>query len=346
MGLLVEQVRDIESELTFIDNSTHYSAPSSSWGTLHDYGNVTTPKAGLLIFHIDAHKGSTDNGHIRLKVGANYVWAHEEASVGVSSHHECFCYVDAGTYDILVEARQGVGGAGTEMSVDKFVCGFVAFSDMVGSFLASYSSQISITPANRETCIGALKQAVFRVQVYGITAAGQTNFNNVGDSLTNGVSLAVDGAQISFDVRNQDAGSEDGAHAEYFTALSVGSAHTFVISKDNANTTVYISIVACPWLMYDIIHQPVTLDIPQGSTLYLMLEPLDGLADPTKYAYVGKVRAFSFGDATDYYYSLSGTGIQIPTYTFEIVDGQTSLLYVKGSLHTGACISHIAVDLR
>jgi hypothetical protein len=345
MGLLVEQVRDIESEQTFINNTTEYDAPSTSWDTLHDYGNVTTTKAGLLIFHIDAHRAvSGYDGYVRLKVGANYVWAHKETSGGVSGHHECFCYVDAGTYDILVQGRQG--GASSEMSVDKFVCGFIAFSDMNGSFLASYSSQISITPANRESCIGALKQAVFRVQAYGVTPAGQTNFENVGDSLTNGVSLAVDGLQIDFDVRNQDGGSGEGAHAEYFTALSVGSPHTFTITKDNANTTVYISIIACPWLMYDTLHQPVTLDIPQGSTLYLMLEPLDGLADPTKYAYVGKVRAFSFGDATDYYYSLSGTGIQIPTYTFEIVDGQTSLLYVKGSLHTGSCISHIAVDLR
>ena len=345
MGLLVEQVRDIESEQGLINNSTHYSAPSTSWDTLHDYGNVTTTKAGLLIFHIDAHRGVTGyDGFVRLKVGSNYVWAHKETSGGVSGHHECFCYVDAGTYDILIQGRHG--GVDSEMSVDKFVCGFVAFSDMNGSFLASYSSQISITPANRESCIGALKQAVFRVQVYGVTAAGQTNFENIGDSLTNGVSLAVDGAQINFDVRNQDTGSGEGAYAEYFIALSVGAAHTFTITKDNANTTVYISIVACPWLMYDTLHQPVTLDIPQGSTLYLMLEPLDGLTDPTKYAYVGKVRAFSFGDATDYYYSLSGTGIQTPTYTFEIVDGQTSLLYVKGTLNTGACISHIAVDLR
>ena len=345
MGLLVEQVRDIESEDTFIDDSTHYSAPSTSWDTLHDYGNVTTPKAGLLIFHIDAHRGTTgSDGYVRLKVGSNYVWAHKETSGGVSGHHECFCYVDAGTYDILVEGRQG--GASSETSVDKFVCGFVAFSDMNGFFLASYSSQISITSANRETCIGALRQGVFRVQVYGVTAAGQTNFENVGDSFTNGVSLAVDGSQISFDVRNQDAGSGNGAHAEYYTALSVGSAHTFTITKDNANTTVYISIVACPWLMCDDVHRPVTLDIPQGSTLYLMLEPLDGLTDPTKYAYIGKVRAFSYGDATDYYYSLSGTGTQTPTYTLEIVDGQTSLLYVKGSLNTGSCISHIAVDLR
>jgi len=341
--LLVEQVRAIESELTFIDNSTHYSAPSANWDTLHDYGNVTTPKAGLLIFLIGAH-ADVNEGYVRLRVGANYVWAHKEVSGGISVNHECFCYVSAGTYDILVQGRKGDASSG--LSVDKFVCGFVAFSDMNGSFLASYSSQISITPANRESCIGALKQAVFRVQVYGVTPGGQTNFENVGDSLTNGVSLAVDGVQISFDVRNQDTVGDNGASAEYFTALSVGSAHTFAVTKDNANTIVYISIVACPWLIYDTLHQPATLDIPQGSTLYLMLEPLDGLADPTKYAYVGKVRAFSFGDATDYYYSLSGTGIQIPTYTFEIVNGQTSLLYVKGSLHTGACISHIGVDVR
>lgn len=342
--MIAEQVRNIASEIELLRNTTEYHSPSTSWDTLHDYGNVTVPQAGMVMFVIGAHRGvGGGDGYLRLKVGSKYLWAHVETSGGVSTDHTVSCYLNAGTYDILVEGRYT--GAG-ECSVDKMICGFVDFTDLEGSYLNTYSSTVSVTPTDRITCLGALKESVFRVSLYAITPSGQTNFENVGDSLTNGVSLAVDGSQVDFDVRNQDTGTENGASAEFFTALSVGDAHTFAITKDNANTVVNISIASCPWLLYDTKHQPIDLDVPQDATVYVDLEPLDGPTQPTKYLYIGKPRAYSYGDSTDFYYTNSGTEILESSYTFELIDGSVNLLYVKGSANIGGCISHIGIDIR
>jgi hypothetical protein len=83
------------------------------------------------------------------------------------------------------------------------------------------------------------------------------------------------------------------------------------------------------------------MDFPQGSTLYLMLEPLN--LNPTKTVGVGKKRAVSFGDATDYYSVGSGTGLLSFDYTFEVVSLSDVNLYLSG---LGACVGYIGVDTR
>jgi hypothetical protein len=96
----------------------------------------------------------------------------------------------------------------------------------------------------------------------------------------------------------------------------------------------------CPWILIDS-HQPLTLDFPQGSTLYLVMEPLT--ADATKTVKLGWPRFISFGDSTDYYSTASGTGILPWNYTFESVEVKNVGLFVGGY---GGCISVIAVDVR
>jgi len=220
--------------------------------------------------------------------------------------------------------------------------GIAKFTDQVSSLLATYSSTINLTVANRETCIGALKNAVFAVQCFASTPAGQTNFENVGDSLTNGVSLAIDGAQVNWTARTQDTGSYGAASAYYYGSLSVGVAHTFVITKDNANTVVNITIIAAPWILAGVDNEPVTLDFAQGSTFYALLEPLS--SDPAKNSKIGKKRAVSYGDATDYYsIPTPASGIMTHSYTFEIVTPVNASWLVSGIF---GCISHIGVDER
>ncbi|MEM3581526.1 MAG: hypothetical protein QXQ64_09785, partial [Candidatus Bathyarchaeia archaeon] len=97
----------------------------------------------------------------------------------------------------------------------------------------------------------------------------------------------------------------------------------------------------CPWILGTSEHQPIQLDFPQGSTLYLVLEPLWG--NPTKTVKLGKKRAFSFGDATDYYSTASGTDILAWNYTFETVEVGQAVLLIGGY---GGCISIIGVDVR
>jgi hypothetical protein len=72
-----------------------------------------------------------------------------------------------------------------------------------------------------------------------------------------------------------------------------------------------------------------------------MLEPL--MSNPTKNLKLGKKRAVSFGDSTDYYSTGSGTNILSWNYTFEIVEVDDCVLVVEGY---GGCIAVVGVDLR
>jgi len=155
------------------------------------------------------------------------------------------------------------------------------------------------------------------------------------------VSLYVDGAQVSWVERNQDTGGNKGASAYAMCSLPVGSSHSFTISKRYAGTTVHVSIYACPWLLSDVNSEPVAASFPQGSTLYIMLEPLN--LNPTKTAMVGKKRAVSFGDGTDYYSTSSGAGLLNFNYTFDAISVSDVSLYLAG---LGGCVGYIGVDVR
>jgi hypothetical protein len=226
-------------------------------------------------------------------------------------------------------------------SISNFQLGKAKFSDTKNSNLAVYSTQLSLTIAQRSPAsfFGTLKNAIFAIMVWAYTPGDVTNFENVGDSYTNGVSVVVDGYQVSWTGRIHDTGSNETAYAYCYRTKSVGSAHTIAITKDNANTVVHISVFACPWLLAGIDNEPMTLDFREGSTLYLVLEPLN--ADNTKTSEIGKVRAVSYGDTTDFYSTASGTGILSHSYTFELVKVSSVSVVVSG---LGGCVSMVGLD--
>ncbi|MCW4002424.1 MAG: hypothetical protein NWE95_00720 [Candidatus Bathyarchaeota archaeon] len=333
MVLLAEQVRLLASESSLIDDATAYAYTTSGWGTVKNYGNITLASAALVVFSFQVSAGY---GGVRLKIGSYYVFAYRFGG-SISGTYTGVAYVAAGTHAVIAEGYYN----GATVTVSNFKLGQAQFLDKAGSALAAYSSTINLTVSSRTTPIGALKNAVFIVRCYAITSSGQTNFENVGDSLTNGVSLAVDGAQVNWTERYQDTGTNNGASAMYACSLSVGTSHSFAISKDNGSTAVHISIYASPWLLFGTVNQPVTLGFPQGSTLYLMLEPLN--LNPTKTVGVGKKRAVSFGDATDYYSTGSGTGLLSFSCTLDVVSVSDVNLYLAG---LGGCVGYIGVDTR
>ncbi|MCW4002409.1 MAG: hypothetical protein NWE95_00645 [Candidatus Bathyarchaeota archaeon] len=332
MVILVEQVRQLTNESNLIDDSTTYTRSfSRSWGTLKNYGNIVLSANSLVVFSFQLN---TSGYNVRLKIGSYYVWGKNNVGTGTFTG---IAYVASGTHAVVVEDSSS--GAGS--SISNFKLGKAKFTDEAGSALNNYSSTINLTVANRSTLpVGSLKNAVFMVRVWAKTAGAQTNFENPGDSLTNGVSLSVDGSQITWTERNQDDANYENASATYYCTLTVGSSHSFAITKDNGSTTVNISVYACPWLLFGSLSEPVAMNFAQNSTLYLMLEPLD--LNPTKSVKVGKKRAVSFGDATDYFSSASGTGLLVYSYLFDAVQIDTVSLYVSG---LGACISHIGVDV-
>jgi hypothetical protein len=335
MVLLVEQTRVLASESSLIDNDTDYTRTTASWGTLHDYGNIGLfAELNLVPFCIVISVGGSQR-YARLKIGSYYVWGKNDVSAGTYTGIAC---VPSGTYDVLLEGRDDSGGG---LTVDRFQIGKAVLLDSTGKGLAAYASTITLRiPARNALPVGVLKSAVFMVRCWAYTSGGQTNFENAGDSLTNGVDLAVDGSQVNWTERNQDAGSIENASATYYGSLSVADSHTFAITKDNAATVVHISIYASPWLLAAADNEPVTLDFAQNSTLYVTLEPLDG--NPTKHVKIGKKRAVSYGDTMDYYNTdPSTTAIIKFSYTFQTEKANATGLIVSG---LGGCISQIGVD--
>lgn len=330
--VVVEQVRDLTSEQNLINDTTAYTRNDAAWGTIHDYGNITLTADSLVVFKFDV--GLVQSCY-RLKVGTLYIHG-----CYVAGTYTGLAFVAAGTYDVKMEQKNVGADTG---SLSNFQLGKAKFSDTKNSNLAVYSTTISLTIAQRSppSFFGTLKNAIFAIMVWAYTPGEQTNFENVGDSYTNGVSVVVDGYQVSWTGRIHDTGSNETAYAYCYRMKSVGSAHTIQIAKDNPNTVVHISVFACPWLLAGIDNEPMTLNFAQGSTLYLVLEPLT--QDNTKTSEIGKVRAVTYGDTTDFYSTASGTGILSHSYTFELVD-VTSVSVILSGL--GGCVSMVGLDER
>lgn len=333
MTIQAEMVRLLSSESNLLNVVTEYNRTNTAYGSVHNYGNVVLPVDGLLLVNLQS-KGSV--GYLRFKIGGVYAYAirlNSAAYVTLSFS----VYLAAGTYEIDVESAASSGA----VYIQNFQAGFASFSDLQGSVLAAYAGAIAKTTTVRATPAGNLKNTVYCVNVYAITAGAQTNLENSGDALTNGVQVLLDGTQQTWSERNQGDANGMAAGGKCYIAASAGVSHSITITTDNGATAVNINVAVCPWILPYALSEIVTLDFPQGSTVYLTEEPLD--ANPTKYVYVGKIRGVTFGVATDYYASASATGISAFSYTFESVKVSQCIMTVYG---LGGCISIIAVDLR
>lgn len=214
-------------------------------------------------------------------------------------------------------------------------------------------------PATRKLAVGSIKKYVAHITVYAERDAQRVSkMKNPGEadeaSFFNW-KILVDGVQrIWYDRRDdyETYGTTtnptfgEGAYGRTTVLLDPSATHNLKINCYNGFTTAFsgratVRIVICPWIIPDFEYEPITLDFPQGSTFYIITEPLD--ANPTKSIKIGKKRPISFGDATDYYSTASGVGILSHSYTFEIIEVANSVLVVSGF---GACVSVLAADMR
>ncbi|MEM2128009.1 MAG: hypothetical protein QXH67_07295 [Candidatus Bathyarchaeia archaeon] len=216
----------------------------------------------------------------------------------------------------------------------------------------------NLTPTQRRTVAGNLKETPINLIGY----MEQQNWRqsillNPGESPVSGKlnwRLYINDVQVAwserkgdFDTGNTDYQSYcEGAYGFYKMIKNVGEPVNVKVKVYNAvgsdaSVRAILTIFSCPWIIPDVEYQPLSLSFPQGSTLYAILEPLT--SDPTKTVKLGKRRAWSFGDPTDYYSMASGTGILSWSYTFEIIEVSNCLLLIGGS---GGCISALAVDVR
>jgi hypothetical protein len=332
---LSEMVRHVGDESNVINDATQYSRTNAAWGTLHDYGTVNPATAGIYIikFEIDS---DTANAFFRLKIGGNLVFGHTVPFPSPFVLHAIILHLPTGSQSVIAESRADT------VFIKNFQMGRCEFSDVDAENLQVYSSTLTLNLASRALPLGTTKKAILAINCGAYTSGAQTNFENIGDSLTNGVSLSIEGSQVDWTDRTQDSGSEEYAWAEYFAPEDLDEDITVVITKDNGSTVVTISVIFCPWILSDITtHEPIDLNFPQGSTIYVMLEPL--FTNPTKNLKIGKVRAISWGDTTDFYSTASGTNIVQHDYQFQEVKNGAVLLYTYGR---GGCISSIGVDIR
>ncbi|MCD6528774.1 hypothetical protein J7L06_00580 [Candidatus Bathyarchaeota archaeon] len=309
----------------------------ASWVTVHDYGEINLSEDSIVAFRYTFDATPDGLGSHRLLFGSTPV-----AGGPFDSSSKTFkglVPLPAGTYTVKIE---GVCFRGT-IKVSGLQVGVVCFRDLERSNIAGYASPITISLAQRKLCVGEMNRATLFILVYAYTPDQETHLDNPSESNTNSVKVSVDGVGLSWVERvNDDIDKFYGASFGIATTtLTVDESHTITVTKSNTDTVVYISLILCPWIIPYDAYQPLSLGFPQGSTLYLTLEPL--IDDPAKNVKLGKKRAVSLGDSTDYYSTATGTGILSWNYTFETVEVENCVLLVEGY---GACISVVGIDVR
>ncbi|MGD0029396.1 MAG: hypothetical protein ABSC91_10710 [Candidatus Bathyarchaeia archaeon] len=325
--LLSEQERILTNEKNLLNNPNTYN-PSTTWGQIFDYGNVTTPEDGIVFFVFTVNAGLSAQGDIELFIGGMPVECCSPSPQTVTMVGGAI-WLPAGTYDVIAYGRQT--GSMSGPSISNLQVGFTQFNDCT-SYALQNSSSCSLTVPARTTPVGPLNEAVFAINATALAPVNQ---------LVTTLYITVDGhLQINDE---SDFGSRV-ATAKCYLPLSVGTSHSISITSDNASATLYLSVIACPWILTTAarLHQPVTLSFPQMSTLYSIIGIL--FNDVVKECFVGKPKGVSFGSEDYYGYSSAGTGAIISfSYTFDSVNATVVTLSADG---LGCCIDNIAVDVR
>ncbi|MEM3579475.1 MAG: hypothetical protein QXL54_04570 [Candidatus Bathyarchaeia archaeon] len=342
--LLSEMVRKIRNEENLVYDPDTYSTTTASWLTFVSKSLSLSEDSFIAIFFNLIEQTSAIQ-FVRVKVTVNstdyYVYANirKGNTSGALEEHGVLLYLPAGSITVTFEGK--TNNASYPCQIKNIMIGKISFSDMTGLKWQTYSTQLSTGLASRKTCLGATKKGVLLVNCTGVTSNDVTNFQNPGESLTNYVKLLVDGVQYAWTDRRNDPTSGEVSWAVAAIPASLDEAHTITIEKGNSATAVNISVTFSPWLLPKVDVEALSLLVPQGSTVYVTLEPL--FLNPTKIVKLGKKRAVTFGDSTDFYSTASGTGILNWNYTFESVSVEQVSLFVSGF---GGCISIIGVDVR
>ncbi|RJS76236.1 hypothetical protein CW712_02380 [Candidatus Bathyarchaeota archaeon] len=369
--LLSEQVRMVRDEEVFATGAT-------AWDTGGDWKdqktvNVTLSKTKIVYmgFSLEVNGNYEGAGRILLD-GVPVVSSGYNSPEDLISRH-MYVVLSAGSYTVKFQTAVWSGSTGNGLRMNDTRVAALNFPDKQRN---SWDSTVSCpsgtettvlnqnftVPATRKLAVGSIKKYVAVVTVYmwnnygrrnAVKNAGEPNESSPDGSWFNW-RIYVNDTQKDWTERRNDRGTSDGslgsgvgAYGQLRLVLDPGTTYNLKVKAYNGISSAYngravVEIMLCPWIMTDEDYEPVSLDFPQGSTLYVTIEPLhDNTA--TKYVRVGKQRFVSFGDSTDYYKALSGTGILEFNYTFETVEVVNSVLHVKGY---GGCVSIIGVDAR
>jgi hypothetical protein len=305
--LLSEMVRDIRNDISLISDSTVYSTTSTSYTLLKSY-SLSLSQNSIILYAYDIYSSGAAT-KARLNIGGAYIGG--ECASSVTRRAGIF-YLPAGNYTINLEAK--ITLSGYTAYVRNIVFEIVPLSEFTGVAPRSSGSVTVSLTVTRKLCIGTVKNVVIFVTAHNPTAP----------------TLTIDG--ITYTMAQEASIDEKWCFAG---AFSQGESHTINVSAG------YFSVVVSPWLLPSIDGEIFNLNFPQGSTLYMILEPLWN--NTTKYFKVGAPRPANLGSSAEYYYTASGTDILSASYTFDILDVKKTTVYLSG---IGGCISAIAVDVR
>jgi hypothetical protein len=333
--LLSEQERQLSSEQSLLSNSTMYSVGTpSTWTLINDYPYINVPANGIVFFQfkMTAPASGISWFYGALLIGGMPVEVHS-IGPGASATVGGAVWLTAGSYDFQLQAEVNGTMGGCQMGALQV--GFTLFNDCATYALQSSTQggSIQLTVPSRNTPLGNLNEAVFCINVCAVAPTNQ---------MVSMEPITVDGVSYN--------GDEIGPTSLYssqklFIPLSVGTQHTISCTTGNSEATMYVSIIACPWILttYSHFHQPVTLNITQLSTIYAVICPL--FLDVFKEAWVGAPKGISSGAGSDFYgYGSAGTGANVPfSYTFDSVNANIVTFSADG---LGCCIDNIGVDVE
>jgi hypothetical protein len=307
--LLSEMIRNIRNDVSLISDSATYSTTSSSYTSLKSY-NLSLSQNSIILYAYDIYTNVVDNyANVRLNINGNCVGGEAVTGTTVTRKAGIF-YLPAGSYTINIEAKVSTGFG----YVKNIVFEVVPLSEFTGVAPCSSGSVTVNLAVTRKLCVGTVKNVVIFVTAHNASSP----------------TLTIDSVTYTMT-------RESSIHEKWFFAgvFSKGVNHTVNVSAG------YFSVVVSPWLLPSIDGEIFDLGFPQGSTLYMVLEPL--WSNTTKYFKVGAPRPANLGSSTDYYYTASGTDILSASYTFEMLEVEKTSVYLNG---VGGCISAIAVDVR
>ena len=370
--LFSEQLREVwDEEVLYTGGDTGWSGSYHDWTTRLTKA-ITLTKEKIVYLRADTRVSNcTGAGRVTLDdvpiLSSGGIHGYETVK------REVFILLSAGTHTFRFQTSMWSAGTGGKIKIESIHIAALNFPDKdseaydSGNVAAANGAQTTILseqtftiPAVRKLAVGEIKAVTCIVTVYMETVDLRKNYpKNVGEGNAAGAvswKVYLDGAQTDWDYQatdtvvgyDQNLTYGEGAFGRLVKVLEPGAAYRLRLDAYNdtgseQNCRAVVSIIMCPWIIPDEEYNPVALDFPQGSTLYVFLEPLND--NPTKYVKIGKQRFVSFGEAMDYYASQSGTDILEFSYTFEVVEVEksTAMLRISGY---GGCVSILGVDVR
>jgi hypothetical protein len=372
MVLLAEQERLYADELQLVNDAGPYTmSGTQNWYGLKTY-TVTLSKQLILYITAGWSVPGGTYGAFCLAIDGYTVWASGGISGSASGNiPDMYIMLPSGSHTITFYGAIWNGSGG--LSLSNIYIGQVNFNDKVGPGIA-YSGSVSVPAATQTTVlnqnvtvptralpIGSLANysAFIFVCAYDVSGSPtrQTHLKNPGESNDAGkinVQLFINGSQVSWTGRANDDADGSSSNPSYgvracgYLWTTVAANQTLnvqVQAYDSAGATVYAvaAILLCPWITPAQNYSPVSLSFSQGSTFYAWLEPLHN--NTSQFASkIGKQRFYSFGDSTDYYSVLAGTGILQHTYMFDVCDVASSVWLIVST--TIVCVSYVGADIR